>query len=207
MENEMENGARFASKRNNVYYRDKRVEKVFSDQARAKAEAELLTEYRRMGADVPLVLACRDNVIEMEFIPGETIPDFLERMSAAPDDWETEIRKVAGYLRDWFVKFYDAVDYRRSSEIRGDVNGRNFIIANGRAVSVDFEERVYGTIEEDIGKLLAYIRTYDLPDGKAQRLLARVFYLLAMESLDFLPEEMIKQYTLELAKMSERRDR
>ena len=203
----MANGARFMSKKNTVYYRYGVVIKIFADQKSADAEAEILREYHSAGVGVPRVLACHNNEIDMEYIHGETLPRFLERMSSMPD--EDESRVVAGRLCDWFEGFYKAVGYPRGKtgygEIRGDVNGRNFIIAPDRVVSVDFEQRAYGSAERDIGRLLAYISTYDLPDDRARLLFARTVHDLAIERLGLSADEVLRQRELELAAMDERR--
>jgi len=216
--NAMENEKQFKSKRNKVYYRDGRVIKEFTDSTGAKAEAETLRHYRDAGLGVPNVISCCNNAIEMEYIPGDTIPDFLERMEKQSGTAEiieladrsakirtTEICFTASMLVEWFAQFYEVVEHVNSGEIRGDVNGRNFIITQDRIVGVDFEDHVYGIIEQDIGRLLAFIRTYDLPGESAQRRFARLFCRLAVNRLYISPDEVRKQYHLEIAAMKERR--
>ena len=214
----MGNEIQFKSKRNKVFYRGGRVIKAFADPMGAKAEAETLRRYRDAGLHVPKVFSCCDNLIEMEYIPGDTIPDFLERLEKPSATAEiideadrlakirtTEIRSAASMLVEWFAQFYKLVDHANSGEIRGDVNGRNFIISHDRIVGVDFEERAYGSIERDIGRLLAFIRTYDLPGESAQRRFARLFCRLAVKRLHLSPDEIRKQYRLEITAMKERR--
>ena len=199
----MKDTCRFKSKRNEVFLRGGLVVKRRSGPAEAEAEAALLRGYRRAGAAVPRVLGVNGADIVMEYIPGETIPDFLECMEKSPD--EGLLREAALGLCLWFEGFYGAVG---GKEIRGDVNGRNFIVTPERAViSVDFEERAFGAPERDIGRLLAFIRAYDPPGTQAKRLFSRLFMDAAAERLGLSASEIIAQFRLELRDMKKRRGR
>ena len=193
----------FASKRNKVFLRDGRVIKIFSDSQSANAEAAILREHRNAGLSVPMVITCQDNEIVMEYIRGETIPDFLERITLSKD--EAELEKAAQALCDWFVHFYKVVDHRNRKEIRGDVNGRNFLITAGGVVGIDFEERVYGAAEQDVGRLLAFIHTYNFPNDSAQRSFAMSFQNRIISLLNLSLSEIEHYYKLELTAMKERR--
>jgi len=97
------------------------------------------------------------------------------------------------------------VDHANSGIIRGDVNGRNFIISPDRVVGVDFEEQANGTVEQDIGRLLAFVLTYDLPGNTAQRRFAWLLFRLAVKRLRLSPDEIQRQCRLEIAAMKKRR--
>jgi len=193
----------FVSKRNKVFNRRGQVVKVFANHESAMLEAELLRKYYNAGLDVPQVLECRKNELIMEYIPGETIPDFLARMEKEPD--EEEFRIAARGLCYWLARFYEIVDHAHSGEIRGDVNGRNFLFTKNGVYSVDFEERAYGPIERDIGRLLAFIRTYDFNEAYAKRRLARLFTREAETRLPISKKEVLKHFRVELAEMKKRR--
>ena len=204
---------RFISKRNQVFLRDGLVVKRFASQEQAVEEAEILFRLYEAGVSVPRVFKQVHNEIIMEYVPGETIPDFLERMGTVRD--EVLLRQTAQRLFLWFKNFYAAVGYERTGEIRGEVNGRNFIIAENRVVSVDFEERAFGKAEQDIGRLLAFIRTYDLSNDKAKDLsgvpvkrhFSRLFESVVLEGLRMSAREIHRQYRLERIAMIRRRGR
>jgi len=242
----------FRSKRNKVYYRDGLVVKVFADQSSADTEAAILRELRGAGLSVPAVLACCDNEIVMEYIEGEPLPDFLERLTAetaktaktaktnamtaddsgrrdveprvadrkdvelgdakqkdaeqgAIERADAELCRAAKRLCEWFLRFYEAVDQAKSGEIRGDVNGRNFIITPDGVVGVDFEERVYGAVEQDIGRLLAFIRAYDLEPIRVKKRFARLFLLEVSKNLRLSVTEVMKRFKMELQAIKKRR--
>lgn len=203
---------RFISKRNQVFLLDGVVVKQLPSSQHAKAESGLLRKYHKAGVPVPKVLEQRDNEIVMEHISGETIPDFLTRMQAEMDD--ASLHKAAQGLCRWFEHFYEAVDHAQSGEIRGDVNGRNFIITKDRVLSVDFEERSFGTAEQDIGRFLAFIQTYDLRAGgfyrrymgrHVKRRFGALFYHGIVKRLRLSKTEIVRQCWLERKAMRKRR--
>ena len=192
----------FISKRNQVFLRDGLVVKRLAGPEQAVEEAENLFRLYQAGVSVPRVLKQMHNEIIMEYVHGETIPDFLERMEAERD--EALLRQTAQRLFLWFKQFYEAVDYNRTGEIRGEVDGRNFIIAENRVISVDFGERVFGKAEQDIGRLLAFIRTYDL-GVSVKRHFSRLFESAVLEGLSMPVREIHRQYRLERIAMIKRR--
>ena len=194
----------FISKRNQVFLRDGLMVKRLAGPEQAVEEAENLFRLYQAGVSVPKVLKQLYNEIIMEYVPGETIPDFLERMEAERD--EALLRQTALRLFLWFKQFYEAVDYGRTGEIRGEVNGRNFIITENRVVSVDFEERAFGRAEQDIGRLLAFIRTYDLAVS-VKRHFSRLFESAVLEGLHLPAREIHREYRLERIAMIKRRGR
>ena len=108
-------------------------------------------------------------------------------------------------LCEWFSIFYEAVNHAVSHEIRGDVDGYNFIITSNHVVSVDFEERAYGTREHDIGRLMAFIYSYSISGRFVQERFAQYFHDEAIKRLHLSPNEIRKQFGLELDAIRERR--
>jgi len=98
-------------------------------------------------------------VLKMQYIHGETLPNLIARLekSSGLSNIETATSKIISWLRD----FYNAVDIDKTGEIRGDINGRNFVFDDVCYWGVDFEEKVYSVKEKDIGRLIAFILTYD----------------------------------------------
>jgi len=139
---------RFKSKKNQV---ELVVRKTVATAAAAQLEADFLRRLAASGVAVPEVLDVKENVLYLQYIEGPTLPDFF-------------CGEAAESLTAWLKDFYNA-----TGEIRGDVNGRNFIFGCGKCYGVDFEEHVHGVKEEDAGKLLAFASTYSLPEKKRER--------------------------------------
>ena len=155
----------FISKRNEVFLREGLVYKKTNAPGAAALEAGVLRELRAGGAAVPAVLGCRDGVLVVEYLPGEPLPDVIER-----GGYDVEL--LAGALCEWFGGFYGAVS---AGEARGDVNGRNFLVHDGMICGVDFEERVLGPKARDAGRLAAFIETYETCDTQRRMALSQAF--------------------------------
>ena len=118
---------------------------------------------------MPAVLDCREGVLVMERLPGEPLPDVIERGGY-------DAGALAGALCEWFGGFYGAVAAVPdgvAGEARGDVNGRNFLYDGARVYGVDFEERCFGSMARDAGRLAAFIETYESRDPQRQGMLAQ----------------------------------
>jgi len=192
----------FHSKRNHVHLCDTIVVKRCADAELANAEAALLKALA--GLRVPAVLGVSGNELRLEYIEGETIPDFIARMETTSDDHE--MREVARGLCDWLEGFYAAVDHADSGEIRGDVNGRNFILRDGQVFGVDFEERSFGSIAQDVGRLIAFIRSYDPMRTLVKRRFANMFYQFALERFSLATADIAREFRAERRAMRRRRN-
>jgi len=190
----------FVSKRNEVTLRDGLVYKKTKDPQAAFLEASILRELRGRGVAVPEVLDCRDGVLVMEYLRGEPLPDVIERGGY-------DAGALAGALCDWFGAFYGAaaVPAGTAGESRGDVNGRNFLVRDGRICGVDFEERCFGSRARDAGRLAAFIETYDTRDRESQEALAEAFMRGFAERFGCDMSEILDERELEYAAMRLRR--
>jgi len=193
----------FISKRNQVFLRDGLVDKQVKDPQSAALEALTLRELRERGVAVPEVISFGENLLILEHLPGEPLPDVIERGEYDP-------QCVAIALCDWFAAFYAAI---ASGECRGDVNGRNFLIDgcvsrfDGMKVySVDFEERCHGSIARDAGRLAAFIETYETREKAGRAALSRVFMQYFSERFRCEMGEIMAERELELAAMRLRRN-
>jgi len=162
----MMNRIKFKSKRNYVYLEDNLVYKslasLISEKA-ALAEADILRKLYMAGVNVPKVVTISNGVIAMEYIPGITLTDVIERENEPPCH-------LAERISDWFAAFYKVFP----DKIRGDVNCRNFIITQDKRVfGVDFEELLSGCKETDLGRLRAFILSYDPPHTEYKKRLAQ----------------------------------
>lgn len=89
-------------------------------------ELDRLTISLRNGLTVPRILAAKDGVILMEFIPGEPLVDRINRTFEAIN---------VELLAEWYYKYH-----KTHEMIKGDPRLRNFIWNNGRIFGLDFEE-------------------------------------------------------------------
>jgi serine/threonine-protein kinase RIO1 len=196
-------GISFYSKRNTVFLRNGIVEKHFASAEGAAFEAAMLERLYAAGIRVPKLIAHENHMLKMSYMPGETIPDFLTRLENCPE--ESMLQKAADNMIQWLEDFYRAMDTEKTSEIRGDVNGRNFLWDGEQCWGLDFEEQTIGAKEQDIGRLLAFVLSYDPPDslvktGFADRLLQK-----SIDTLDANPAAVFHYRDQELIAMRSRR--
>jgi len=185
----------FISRRNEVFLRDGLVQKKTKDPQSALLEASILRALRAGGAAVPEVLDCHAGVLVMEYLPGEPLPDVIER-----GGYDAEA--LAGALCLWFDAFYAAA---APGESRGDVNGRNFLVHEEIIYGVDFEERCFGTKARDAGRLAAFIETYETRDPQAQAALSEAFMYLFANKFSCDMNELLTERNAEYQAMQLRR--
>lgn len=196
---------KFVSRRNKVYLTDGVVEKHFVSEEAANFEAAQLNRLRENGLDVPLVFECQKAVLKMEYFTGEVLPDFIDRLESLDKYDPCEIEAAATGIIKWLREYYLAVNTDLTGEIRGDVNGRNFLIEGGLCRGIDFEERIFGPKEQDIGRLIAYTLTYDPQGTKIKALLAEKLLSSAVSMLGVSEQEVLRHRELEFEAMAERR--
>lgn len=151
----------FQSKRNTVFLHKGRVYKCFAQPGLATQEEQTLHALRAKGLPVPAVRHRLGRVLVMAYIDAAPLPDYMAAMGRA-----LPCEALAAALVDWLEQFYAAVGHAQTGVIRGDVNGRNFLVAPGatRVWGVDFEELEQGRRERDAGRLLAFVERYDMED-------------------------------------------
>jgi len=194
---------RFKSKRNTVLLHDGVVEKHFSTIEAAAFEAGELGRLKAENVHVPEVYALDGAVIKMQYIPGETLPDLIARFENASD--LPDIQAVADKIIGWLNEFYRAIDTDTTGEIRGDVNGRNFIFDGACCWGVDFEEKSCGIKAQDIGRLIAFVLTYDPPETSVKVMLANKLLQKAVQVFQIESEEICRHRDLEFGAMAQRR--
>jgi len=192
---------RFISKRNEVTLRDGFVYKQAESPQAAALEATILRELRGAGVAVPEVVSCGGNLLILEYLPGEPLPDVIEG-----GGYDSEAIAIA--LCDWFAAFYAAVPAvpdGTAGELRGDVNGRNFLWDGKKIHSVDFEGRCYGSRTRDAGRLAAFIETYETCDRAEQAALSQAFMRDFSERFHCGMGEIFAERDLEFEAMAQRR--
>lgn len=199
MMHENEGRRSFFSKRNRVYLYGGKVYKECMNEVAAREEYEILSLLHQKGMQVPKPLERHDNLVTMEYISGEALPDLLCEEGV-------DLAALARALVEWMGVFYAAVEHAESGWIRGDVNGRNFLVdSNGLVWGVDFESRVYGKMEQDGGRLLAFLESYDLPDPRTGEMLAENMAEALVLRLGMDPELLRTEREKELLAMKMRR--
>jgi len=160
----------FRSKRNKVLLRGGIVEKHFASIEAASYEAAALERLYAAGVSAPELIVREGCIIKMRYISGETLPDVIARLEKTED--RSALKQAADEIIRWLGSYYRAVDTDNTGEIRGDVNGRNFLFDGKRCWGVDFEEPATGVKEQDIGRLVAYVLTYDPPGTTVKKAFA-----------------------------------
>jgi len=183
------------SRRNEVTLRDGQVYKQMKDPQAAALEADILRELHGKGVPVPALLDCRGALLVMEYLPGDPLPDVIERGAYDPG-------ALAHALCAWFAAFYAAMP---PGALRGDVNGRNFLCGGENIYGVDFEERCFGPRSRDAGRLAAFIETYRTTDSNKQAALSQAFMQNFSEQFGCTAEEISAAREAELDAMRERR--
>jgi len=176
------------------------VYKERPDESAAEFEAAYLSSLKQKGVAVPEVLSIEGRVLRMEYVDGVPLPDYLDEKDSV-----FSCDRTAEFISDWFESFYTAVSHSESKEIRGDVNGRNFIVTAVGVTGVDFEARVFGKRETDLGGLLAFVASYSYEDDGAQRALERELLKSFMKRFSLGEDELLEEKTKELRAMALRR--
>jgi len=185
----------FKSRRNRVWLDGGFVYKEFLV-GDGRFEFDNLKHLFSSGVIVPKPISFDGNVLVTEYIEGVTLVDVIENKSIDADN-------LAEKIMVWFDKFYAAVS---NGVCRGDVNCRNFILGtNGNLYGVDFEEMYTGRREVDLGKLTAFILTYEPPYTEYKTRLARVLTEQFVNQFGLDKDLVKRERELELAKMSSRR--
>lgn len=161
---------RFNSRRNRVYMvrytgknglRGSFVLKIYERPGNCAKESALLTALRRCGVNVPEVYHADNRCIAMEFVRGETLFDVIDRCekNQIPPVY---VLPIVNGLCAWLKGFYVAAGKIYGHPVaRRDVNLRNFIATKDGIYGIDFENCCEGNIEEDVGKLCAFLVTYE----------------------------------------------
>ena len=164
------------------------------DPRAAALEASILRQLRGNGVAVPEVISCEGNLLILETLPGEPLPDVIERGGYDPES-------IAVALCDWFAAFYAGAP----GELRGDVNGRNFLWDGETMRGVDFEARCHGPLSRDAGRLAAFIETYETRGKAAQTALSRAFMRGFSERFRCGMDDILAERETERLAMRERR--
>lgn len=103
-------------------YREKELD-VFLRKTRTKKEAKLFSDVKRIGVKVPILFDVKNFTMEMEFVEGIKLKDFLNK---------NNYRKFCGKIGEDVAKMHLA------DIIHGDLTTSNIIIRKGEIYFIDF---------------------------------------------------------------------
>lgn len=127
---------------------------------RYETELERLTKSLEGGLHVPEVIAAKDGVILMTFIPGEL---FVTKINRIFDP------SLIDQLARWYNEYHNI-----TGTIKGDPRLRNFICTDEGLFGLDFEESRKGHWMSDIGGVAASLLDTDpINDIRKRRLVWR----------------------------------
>ena len=193
----------FKSKKNKVRLYQGHIEKYHKSPEAAKFEADRLTRLHDMGLSVPKLFSVCGNMLKMEYIPATPLPDLIDQWEEEPNLKAQEI--MARGIVTWLADYYKAVNTKNTGETRGDINGRNFLFDGEKVWGVDFEERAFGSVEEDIGQLLAFVLTYHPDHTPLKQSLANIIACQAVRKLHLSLQILLQQQALALEIIGKRR--
>jgi len=196
----------FKSKKNKVILSNGIVEKHMKSNVAATIEATKLKLLFNAGVRVPKVISQENNILKLEYVKGTTITDFIEYMefNLKPSNL-SQLEYLAECIISWLNDFYNAVNYNKTGEIRGDINLRNFIFDNIHCWGIDFEEQIFGTKEQDIGRMLAFILCYHPPNTYIKNLFVEKLLNKAIAELSLDQSKILKWRVHELEAINIRR--
>jgi len=151
---------RFASKQNDVTlvrWGDPPrlcVAKRFVDRARLEKELRISERIRESGLRAPAVLGRSEDTVLYEYVEGRTLCALLDEAEASGDG--SGVLFALGLLCEWLGAFHAA-----TGAAFYDINLRNFVLHGGAVYGFDYEDAREGAMEEDYGRLLAFVLTYD----------------------------------------------
>jgi tRNA A-37 threonylcarbamoyl transferase component Bud32 len=120
-------------------------------------ELDILSKCHREGLPVPWVLKAENGVILMDYIPGETLTEYVNR---------TFDSTIIDILAKWYHKFHGITGL-----VKEDPRLRNFIWNEDILFGLDFEEAHVGHWVIDIGGVSASLLDTDpIFDKRKQRL-------------------------------------
>ena len=122
-------------KKYRVRYLDEKLRK-----SRTKRESKLLDSARRAGVYVPLLYKVGENKLEMEFIDGVSIKEFLDNLDKSDSKNIKEISKMIG---ESVLKLHNA------NIIHNDLTTSNMILRNKKLYMIDFGLGINSTRIED----------------------------------------------------------
>ncbi len=162
---------------------------------------QMETEYRYLsrmqGVLGPLVLAKGTKALALEYIKGPLLIEKLEEAEKTGEPYYPYLDMLIDFL-DRFYKVFPGCVY-------GDVNLRNFIIAQNGLRGIDLELAGSGVIAADIGRTAAYLLTYEPADTTYKKDIVQYFIRAGACRFGISGGDIMASMTMELDDMKKRR--
>lgn len=148
----------FKSRKNKVFLVEdngvSRVLKYFNSPEILQKELHIINNITHANIACVKPVKSNESAILYEYVIGFNLCELLEK--AEDGTCSVDIFPVFIDLITWLYNFHKA-----TGSIFNDINLRNFIYSNEKIVACDFEDSDIGCLEQDYGRLIAYILTYD----------------------------------------------
>jgi hypothetical protein len=183
------------------------VLKEFADARTADKEAGILRMLHGTVA-VPAALGQEGSCLLLEYIPGITLADWLEKAEAdEPQRITAAVRHRLVQLIDWLQGFYTCLEADMGQTmIMGDVNLRNFVVGD-TITGIDFEDVRAGQKKEDLGTIAAFILMYAPEQTPWKQELVDIWLNMAGAAFSLERNELADEMTRALQDMAMRRAR
>lgn len=165
-------------------------------------EVKYLQDFSVKDIYVPALYYYKDKQLYLEYIAGKTM---LQKIEIA-EEKNIEPSKLTKLLAQ-FVSWLDSF-YLKTGLTIGDVNLRNFLVSHttGKVYGIDFEDVKEGAIEQDIGKICAFILTYRPEFTPWKKELIKLFLKIIKERVDVDIDLIKNEFIAELKSISIRRN-
>ena len=160
---------KFYSRKNSVYLVRRKKEdqqklyvlKVYHgvDKLKRKRNEEFfLTGLKKSLINVPEIFSSDEDCLLMEYLEDATLLDILVESEINSSNNIEPFYRTLNIINRFNLQ---ASGLKGESYILKDMNLRNFIYKDKKIWRIDLEDSSLGAIEEDYGRLLAFILTYD----------------------------------------------
>jgi len=204
---------KFTSKKNDVYLVQDKADnnfryilKKYNNPDSFKREKAILEFLNRNEIKAPQIINFANQYILMEYIEGQNILEIFE-------EWESinKARAEESVLLQQFCQSLKALyqvlqRINGSQQILKDTNLRNFLWAKSTMYFLDFEEVCEGFIEEDIGRICAYLLTYNPPFTNWKRQMVKKLIALFTTGLGLEEGRLLKEFDNQLGAIGIRRN-
>ena len=195
---------KYNSRRNNVYqiitlnniFVLKHFPNIKINNYNMLKEIKIINLLSNNNINVPKILFSANSFYIMDHISGITLLQYLEvsEKKSVNNTLSEETKVILTNYLKWLNNFYLALSQSLNKNvILSDINLRNFLVLeNNEIYGIDFETVGSGEIIEDLGKICAYILTYN-----------PTFTNYKYKIISFLEQEMVSIFNIDINRLTE----